>query len=56
MTKETTTYMHKETGNVDTKEGWISSYDQDELDDRGGLTAKEAFQKDEGVTLYEVPQ
>lgn len=46
-------YMHKETGSVDTREGWIASYDAEELEARG-LTAEEAFAEDEGTTLFEV--
>ena len=48
-------YMHKETGSIDSKEGWISSYSQEELEARG-LTAEEAFADDEGVTLIEIRQ
>ena len=47
------TYISKYTGSTDTREGWISSYDLEELDDRG-LTAEQAFAEDEGVTLFEV--
>lgn len=43
-------YIHIETGAEDTKEGWINSYDQDELDERG-LTAIQAFEVDEDITL-----
>lgn len=45
-------FMHKETGSVDTKECWISSYMEEELEQRG-LSAEEAFLEDEGVTLIE---
>ncbi|MFA6079848.1 MAG: hypothetical protein WC779_08900 [Candidatus Omnitrophota bacterium] len=43
-------YTHKETGASDTREGWIASYDAQELEARG-LTAEAAFDADEGVTL-----
>ena len=45
-------YTHKETGTTDTREGWLCSYDAEELEVRG-LTAEEAFDADEGVTLFE---
>ncbi len=45
-------YIHIHTGAVDTREGWISSYSAEELSERG-LDAHEAFDEDEGVTLYE---
>jgi hypothetical protein len=48
-----TKYTHIETGSTDTREGWIDSYGDSELEDRG-LTAEEAFGEDEGVTLIEV--
>ena len=48
-------YMHKETGSIDTREGWELSYDPEELDERG-LTAAWAFDEDEGSTLIEIPQ
>lgn len=48
-------YMHVETGSVDTRDGWISSYDPQELEDRG-ITAEQAFDEDEGVTLIEIDQ
>jgi hypothetical protein len=47
-------YMHKVTGAIDTKDGWIASYDAEELASRG-LTAEEAFSEDEGVTLIVTP-
>ena len=50
MTKKMKTYMHKETGAVDTKGGWIASYPQEELAERG-LTAVEAFAEDEVISL-----
>jgi hypothetical protein len=46
-------YMHVETGSVDTRDGWIASYDPEELDERE-LSAEEAFDTDLGVTLLEV--
>lgn len=45
-------YTHKETGSVDTREGWIASYDPQELEERG-LTAEQAFDEDDGVSLIE---
>ncbi len=48
-------YMHIVTGSTDTREGWIASYDTDELDARG-LTAEEAFDEDEGVSLVETDE
>ena len=45
-------YEHYVTGEVDTKEGWISSCDVEELELRG-LTAEEAFAEDDEVTLFE---
>lgn len=48
-------YIHIHTGAVDTKEGWVLSYDQEELDARGlGLTAEQAFEEDDGITLMEI--
>ncbi len=49
----TKNYMHVHTGSVDTKDGWILSYDAQELIDRG-ITAEQAFDEDDGVTLIEV--
>lgn len=46
-------YMHKETGSTDDRDGWIASYTTEELEERG-LTAEEAFDEDEGVTLFEL--
>jgi hypothetical protein len=46
-------YMHKETGATDTREGWIASYSEEELEERE-LTAEEAFDEDDGETLFEV--
>jgi hypothetical protein len=46
-------YMHKETGTMDDREGWIASYTTEELD-RRGLTAEEAFTEDEGKTLIAI--
>ena len=43
-------YLHKETGSIDTRDGWIESYSQEELDERG-LTAEEAFDEDASRTL-----
>lgn len=41
------------TGSIDTKQGWIDSYDPEELAERG-LTAEEAFCADEGETLIQI--
>ncbi len=48
-----TRYTHKETGATDTREGWLSSYDPQELAARG-LNAEQAFKEDEGHTLIEI--
>ena len=48
-------YMHIVTGSTDTREGWIASYATDELAARG-LTAEEAFDEDEGVSLVETDE
>ncbi len=45
-------FLHVVTGTLDTREGWVASYDREELEARG-LTADEAFAADEGVTLIE---
>ena len=50
LTKET--FMHIVTGAIDSREGWIASYDTDELTARG-LTASEAFDEDDGTTLIQ---
>ena len=47
--------MHINTGTVDTAQGWMDSYMEEELEQRG-LTAGEAFIEDEGVTLFEVEE
>lgn len=50
-----TYYMHFETGSVDTKEGWIDSYSNEELQERGLTIADQAFDDDiENVNLIEV--
>jgi hypothetical protein len=46
-------YLHVETGSVDDREGWIASYDAEELAERG-LSAVEAFEADEGRSLIAV--
>ena len=46
-------FMHIHTGAIDTREGWVASYDAEELAERG-ITAEQAFDEDEGVTLIEV--
>lgn len=48
-----TQYMHVKTGTQDTREGWIESYDAEELKERG-LTAEQAFDEDVGNTLCEL--
>lgn len=48
-------YMHKETGSVDTREGWIASYNAEELEERG-ISAEEAFDFDEGDSLIELDE
>jgi len=48
-------YMHKETGSVDTRDGWVASYDAEELAERA-LTGEEAFDEDEGDTLIELDE
>ena len=47
------TYMHKETGSIDTREGWEESYPTEELEERG-ITKEAAFDEDESVTLFGV--
>lgn len=47
------TYMHKETGTIQTREDWICSYDSEELEARG-ISAEQAFKEDQGRTLLEV--
>ena len=44
-------YIHKETGAFDSQSGWIESYTAEELAGRG-LTAEQAFEEDEGETLF----
>jgi hypothetical protein len=46
-------YAHIKTGCQDTRDGWISSYTDEELEERG-LTAEQAFDEDDGVTLYQL--
>ena len=46
-------YIHKMTGSIDDKDGWIASYTIEELEHRG-VTAEQAFTKDVGVTLFEL--
>jgi hypothetical protein len=53
MEKKEKMYMNIETGSVDDKEGWIYSYDREELEARG-LTAEKAFEEDECYSLLEV--
>lgn len=53
MTKQF--YTHKETGSVASMEDWIEGYDQQELAARG-LTAEEAFEEDDGTTLFLVEE
>jgi hypothetical protein len=47
------TYMHKETGTIDDRAGWIASYTAEELQERR-LTAEQAFREDVGSTLFAV--
>ena len=47
-----TKYMHIHTGSSDTAEGWISSYDPEELAERG-VSATDAFDADKGKTLID---
>lgn len=51
--KNITTYTHTATGSQDTKDGWIASYSQEEIEERG-MTAEECFEEDDGVTIIEV--
>jgi hypothetical protein len=44
-------YIHSETGAQDDREGWIGSYDPEELEERG-ISAERAFDEDEGQTLF----
>ena len=46
-------FIHKMTGRIDDKEGWIASYASEELELRG-VTAERAFSDDVGVTLFEL--
>ena len=47
-------FMHRETGSIDTEEGWIASYSQEELEYRGFSSAEEAFEADEDTMLFPV--
>jgi hypothetical protein len=47
-------YMHRETGSIDTREGWLQSYSKEELEERGFSTAEQAFEHDVGETLIEL--
>ena len=51
--KEEKKYMHIVTGEVDTRDGWMSSYDDEELSLRD-ISAMDAFESDLGQTLLEV--
>jgi len=44
-------YIHMTTSCQDTKDGWIASYTDEELEERK-LTAEQAFNEDLGVTLF----
>lgn len=46
-------YMHIETGETDTKQGWVYRYDAEELDIRD-ISSEDAFLEDVGNTLFEV--
>ena len=46
-------YMHKETGSIDDRHGWIASYPVEELEARK-LTAEQAFREDVGATLIQI--
>lgn len=46
-------YMNVHTGSVDTRDNWLLSYTEEELEDRW-LTAEEAWEEDEGTHLLEV--
>ena len=41
-----TKYIHRETGSIDDREGWLEAYSAEELEDRGFKTAEEAFDYD----------
>lgn len=47
------TYAHRETGSTDDRDGWITSYSAEELEERG-LTAEKAFDEDKGRTLLPI--
>ena len=47
--------IHKETGSVDTREGWLASYDPEELAERN-LTAEEALISDLFRTLFPIEE
>lgn len=51
----TAIFKHKESGSVDTRDGWIGSYVAFELEERG-LTAEQAFTQDLGKTLFELEE
>jgi hypothetical protein len=48
-------FTHVHTGAIDTQEGWVASYDSEELEQRG-LTAEQAFDEDESTTLLETTE
>ena len=50
--KEEKLYMHRETGSVNTLEGWWLSYTEEELDQRGLTSEAEALREDIGKTLF----
>jgi hypothetical protein len=45
-------FMHTVTGSVDTREGWVLSYTEEELDDRE-ISAEQAFEIDLNDSLLE---
>lgn len=49
--KRTVMYIHVETGEIDTRDGWEWSYEQEELSNRR-LTAEEAFDEDLNISLF----
>lgn len=53
MEKETL-YMYIHTGSVDTEEGWVTSYDKEELEEDGYETAEEAWRDHVGKDFVEV--
>jgi len=48
-----TKFMHRETGAIDDKEGWLQAYSAEELEGRGFVSADDAFERDvaEGLLI-----